>query len=258
MFFIDKMTNNPLVGLKGDNLNLLQINLDFSDNPKPDIFPSGSYVSEALKSNQNFNNQTKERRYFPQNQADSHQNFCCFPNPRKFILESSFSPSKDDNNESLLNKKTKRKPTKKHSKSSSDAKLSNKAKIILKMFNEFKSASALIKEFAHFSKVEKNIKNNVYSSTDVFAAEMRKLFSEIFRESSFDKEKYNKTLILCENFENIYKNYDNKYYQKETKNLLTIINKLKKELKHSEEYRNVYNNDNYEKYNEIPSAESDN
>ena len=52
-------------------------------------------------------------------------------------------------------------------------------------------------------------------------------------------EKYNKTLILCELFEKIYKKYDNQILTKECKNLLEAINKLKRELRQTELSKNA-------------------
>ena len=92
-----------------------------------------------------------------------------------------------------------------------DAK-NNKYKNILNIFNEFKNSSPLFKEFSQFHSIEKNIKN---------------------------PEKYNKTLILCELFEKIYKKYDNQILTKECKNLLEAINKLKRELRQTELSKNA-------------------
>ena len=93
-----------------------------------------------------------------------------------------------------------------------DAK-NNKYKNILNIFNEFKNSSPLFKEFSQFHSIEKNIKN--------------------------EPEKYNKTLILCELFEKIYKKYDNQILTKECKNLLEAINKLKRELRQTELSKNA-------------------
>ena len=68
---------------------------------------------------------------------------------------------------------------------------------------------------------------------------MRNLFSSIFLVFFDNSEKYNKTLILCELFEKIYKKYDNQILTKECKNLLETINKLKKELRQTEISKNA-------------------
>ena len=86
----------------------------------------------------------------------------------------------------------------------------NKNKIIFNIFDEFKKNAPLYKEFSQFQTIEKNI-----------------------------TEKYNKTLILCELFEKIYKKYDNQILTKECKNLLETINKLKKELRQTELSKNA-------------------
>ena len=52
------------------------------------------------------------------------------------------------------------------------------------------------------------------------------------------RQKNNKIYNLCESFEKIYKEYDNKMFLKESKNLHDIINKLKKELRQTEMIRN--------------------
>ena len=56
-----------------------------------------------------------------------------------------------------------------------------------------------------------------------------------------DSDKYNNTLILCDLFENIYKKYDNQILTKECKNLLEVINKLKKEFCHTGITKNTSN-----------------
>lgn len=61
---------------------------------------------------------------------------------------------------------------------------------------------------------------------------------------------------MCESFEKIYKEYDNKMFLKESKNLHDIINKLKKELRQTEMIRNsssinsIANNNSFYNYND--------
>ena len=119
--------------------------------------------------------------------------------------------------ENCLRKKTKRGKTKAKV---GEAK-NNKNKIILNIFNEFKNNSPYYKEFSQFHAIEKNIKNDVYSSSADLANDMRNLFSSIF-------------LV-----EKIYKKYDNQILTKECKNLLETINKLKKELRQTELSKNA-------------------
>ncbi len=81
----------------------------------------------------------------------------------------------------------------------------------------------------------------MYSSSNELAKEIRNIFSHIFLLFFNNSEKYNKTLILCELFEKIYKKYDNKMLTKECKNLADIINKLKRELRQTEISKNFFN-----------------
>lgn len=108
-------------------------------------------------------------------------------------------------------------------------------KICLKLFSDFKSLNSFYyHEFASFSKIEKKIKSNLYSHYTEFANEMRNTFSQYFINYSNNIDKYNKLFSLCESFENIYKEYDNKIFTKESKNLIEIkkrLSKLRKELK---------------------------
>ncbi len=150
-----------------------------------------------------------------------------------------------------LNKKTKRpvKGWKNSINNNKDNKFkSAKHKLIFKIFNEFKlSSPSFNKEFPQFNCVEKNVKNNLYLSVNDFANEVRNIFSEIFYYFN-DTYQYDKTLILCEKFEKIYKDYDNKVFIKEAKNLTESINKLKKELRQTENFKATYNS-NYNNRN---------
>ena len=149
------------------------------------------------------------------------------------------------NKKNILSKKTKRDKL-----SSNNKKKSAKCKIISNLFNEFKTCSKSYKEFNQFHFIEKKIKNDLYSSPAQLASEVRNVFSQIF--SKFhDFDKYNKTLIYCELFENIYKKYDNnKTLTKKCKNLVEVINKLKRELRQTELSRNIQlENKNYSNKN---------
>ena len=112
-----------------------------------------------------------------------------------------------------------------------------KNKFIYKLFSEFKSCDKLLyKEFCQFHFIEKNIKKNLYSTTKELASEIRTVFSNIFANFT-NEEIYQKIFIFCTKFENLYKKYDNKALTKKCKNLLDLINKLKKELKQTEFYQ---------------------
>ena len=125
-------------------------------------------------------------------------------------------------NKKLLNKKTKR----------NNSKYLKKDNIINIIFNEFKNTSSLYKKFPQFNIIEKNIKNDLYSSSHDLARDVRNIFSNIF--SSFSKKldysKYNQVLIYSEYFEKIFAKYDCDSIAKKANHLFEEINKLKKEI----------------------------
>lgn len=230
----DIIIKNPLIGYTGEKLNLIQINFENAD---------GSTRSE--------NQEGTEKPWNHHNEP--------YPNEKLEIKGKPINPKlrkKDTKNKNTKNlgKKTKRKNCKG---TVNINKIKNgKTKILFKLFNEFKSSSPLYKEYPQFNYIEKNLKNNLYSSLNELVNDIRNSFSQIFF-SSLDSDKYNKIYILCESFEKIYKEYDNKLFLKESKNLHDIINKLKKELRQTEIYKNssniniianhniYYNNSNY-------------
>ena len=214
---LDSVSNTPLIGHKGENLNLIQINFDHSDSSTGESNPSG----EVSKYENIIEDKNKPKKVVKQNKKNS------------MIIK----------NDTILNKKTKRGKSSTNNKKIKDNKKNKntKYKLILNIFNEFKSSSPLYKEFSQFHAIEKNIKNELYSSSSELAGEMRNIFSHIFLLFFNDPDKYNKTLILCELFEKIYKKYDNKILTKECKNLVEMINKLKKELRQTELSKNNSN-----------------
>lgn len=202
----DTADNSPYLCFKGEHLNLIQINLQSESS-------TGDSVQSACENSEVKRGKTKKKV--------GKKNTKKINNTGKY--------------ENCLRKKTKRGKTKAKV---GEAK-NNKNKIILNIFNEFKNNSPFYKEFPQFHAIEKNIKNDVYSSSADLANDMRNLFSSIFLVFYNDSEKYNKTLILCELFEKIYKKYDNQILTKECKNLLETINKLKKELRQTELSKNA-------------------
>ena len=202
----DTADNSPFISFKGENLNLIQINFNI-DSSTGDSVQSGGENSEDKRG------KTKKKV--------GKKNTKNIANTGKY--------------DKILRKKTKRVKAKAKV---GEAK-NNKNKILLNIFNEFKNGSPLYKEFSQFHVIEKNIKNNIYSSSADLANDMRNLFSSIFLVFFDNSEKYNKTLILCELFEKIYKKYDNQILTKECKNLLETINKLKKELRQTEISKNA-------------------
>jgi hypothetical protein len=135
--------------------------------------------------------------------------------------------------EKLLNKKAKRNnnSTGKKIKIKKSKIKKGKFNIIYNILNEFKTSS-LYKKFPQFCVIEKNVKNDLYSSSLALAKDVRNVFSKIFSSylKNIDYSKYNQALILCEFFEKIYKKYDDDSLIKKCKILNEEINKLKKEI----------------------------
>ena len=133
----------------------------------------------------------------------------------------------------ILNKKTKR----------NNSKYIKKDNIINNIFNEFKNTSSLFKKFPQFLIIEKNIKNDLYSSSQDLARDVRDIFSNIFSSFSnkLDYSKYNQVLIYSEYFEKIYTKYDCDSITKKANHLFEEINKLKKEIHKYENDKNGKN-----------------
>lgn len=124
--------------------------------------------------------------------------------------------------------------SKKTKKNNYQCKSRKNIKICQKLFSDFKSMNNTYHQFPLFAKIEKKIKANAYSHYIEFANEMRNTFSLYFINYSNNVEKYPIIFSLSDSFENIYKEYDNKIFSKESKNLIEIkkrLNKLRKELK---------------------------
>jgi hypothetical protein len=202
----DTAGDTPLISFKGINSNLIQINFSSENSTGDSVLSIGE------------NSEEKRGRL--------RQNIC-----KKNSYKNTYAGKYENN----LGRKTKRGKGKSKV---GDAK-NNKYKNILNIFNEFKNSSPLFKEFSQFHSIEKNIKNEMYSSSADLANDMRNIFSSIFLNFYNEPEKYNKTLILCELFEKIYKKYDNQILTKECKNLLEAINKLKRELRQTELSKNA-------------------
>ena len=202
----DTAGDTPLISFKGINSNLIQINFSSENSTGDSVLSIGE------------NSEEKRGRL---------RQKICKKNSYKIPCAGKY--------ENNLGRKTKRGKGKSKV---GDAK-NNKYKNILNIFNEFKNSSPLFKEFSQFHSIEKNIKNEMYSSSADLANDMRNIFSSIFLNFYNEPEKYNKTLILCELFEKIYKKYDNQILTKECKNLLEAINKLKRELRQTELSKNA-------------------
>lgn len=110
----------------------------------------------------------------------------------------------------------------------------NNNKLFLKVFLNLKGTSKNIREFAQLLKVEKQLKNNFFTSYTEFVQEIRKIFSAYFCSFSNNPEKYSKIFEISDSFENLIKEYENKIFVKESKNLIELkkkVNKLKRNAK---------------------------
>ena len=215
---IDIIIKNPLIGYTGEKLNIIKINIENAD---------GSTKSENQEGTEkpwtNLNGSSFDAIGGKSSQSTEKKKDVKIKEQKNLGKKS--KRKKDKNTKSTLNiNKIKQ----------------GKNKLLFKVFNEFKSSSPFFKEYPQFNFIEKNLKNNLYSSLNELVNEIRNTFSHIFF-SCLDSEKYNKTFALCESFENIYKEYDNKIFLKESKNLHDIINKLKKELRQAEIIKNSSN-----------------
>ncbi len=190
--------NTPLYELKEENIFSIPFNSDQSESSTGDSNPIGEF------------SKNKEQIVTPKSRKKQRKG-----------KKKNKNKNEEIKNEKLLNKKTKR----------TNSKYIKKDNIINIIYNEFKSSS-LYKKFPQFHIIEKNIKNELYSSPQDLAGDVRNTFSHIF--SSFSKNldysKYNQVLILSETFEKIYNKYDNDSIAKKAQNLFDLINKLKKEL----------------------------
>lgn len=196
--------NTPLYDMKGDYVFTIQMNSDQSESSTGDSNPIGDIRRNIADNN------------IPNNKKGKNQN-------KKKVAK---------DNKNLLNKKTKRNNSKPNK--------SSKFKIIINIFNEFKSSSSLYQRFSQFHYIEKNVKNELYTSAWDFAKDVRNIFSNIFSSilNKLDYNEYNKALTLCENFEKIYNKYDTKPIAKKCKVLNEESNKLKKEIHRIEMAKN--------------------
>ena len=223
---LDTLPRITSLEIKGENQNIFQINLDNSENSTRESHPecdNSKYCDDA---------------------SDFMKNEDLFLEPKA---------SKKKFGEKFLSKKKRENKLKKIN---SGKIKSGKYKLINNLFSEFKSSNkSLYKEFGQFHFIEKNIKNNIYSSPTQLAAEIRTIFSSIFSKLT-EYSIYNKTYIFCENFENIYKKYDNKILTKKCKNLSDVINKLKRELRQTELSQTEKNIISYNSYNSLNSKKN--
>ena len=222
---LDTLPQISSLEIKGENQNIFQINFDNSENSTRESHPE----CENFK--------------------------CCEDNSELIKNEDSFlepmtSKKKAEKNFFLQKKRSKAK------KINNGKSKTGKNKIIYNLFSEFKSSDKILyKEFGQFHFIEKNIKNDLYSSPTELAAEIRAVFSSIFANLT-EYSIYNKTFIFCENFEKIYKKYDNQILTKRCKNLSDIINRLKRELRQTELNQGEKNNNFIFSYSSLNNLSS--
>ena len=222
---LDTLPQISSLEIKGENQNIFQINFDNSENSTREDHPE----CENFK--------------------------CCEDNSELIKNEYSFlepmtSKKKAEKNFFLQKKRSKAK------KNNNGKSKTGKNKIIYNLFSEFKSSDKILyKEFGQFHFIEKNIKNDLYSSPAELASEIRAVFSNIFANLT-EYSIYNKTFIFCENFEKIYKKYDNQILTKRCKNLSDIINRLKRELRQTELNQGEKNNNFIFSYSSLNNLSS--
>ena len=154
----ESSSQTPLIDIKGDNFNLIHINLDNSE--------SSTKESNLSRENSKCFDDTIEEQKF-------------FKKPTLIQIK---------NKEKILTKKTKREAIGGGSSKKNHKIKKGKYKIILNLFNEFKSCSKYYKEYTQFHFIEKNIKNDLYSTPSQLAFEIRKIFSHIFA-TFYDSDK---------------------------------------------------------------------
>jgi hypothetical protein len=103
---------------------------------------------------------------------------------------------------------------------------------LLKIFHSFKNNDNFNK-FPLFARIEKNIKYDNYSSINELAIDIRNTFNDYFNLYANDPNAYTSTFLLSTHFEQLYKDYEIKNFQKETKYIIELkkkINKLRREV----------------------------
>ncbi len=101
------------------------------------------------------------------------------------------------------------------------------------IYQKFKEHE-LYQKFSFFIRIEKQVKSNFYSSHMELASDIRQIFNNYFTASINDPSSYSDTCTLSNYFEDIYRDYENKTFCKESKNILELkkkMNKLRREIR---------------------------
>ena len=143
----------------------------------------------------------------------------------------------------LLNRKVKRfnflSPNKKQKNNNNNA--NNKNNMISNIFQEFKSSISQYSKYPQFKIIEKNIRNDFYSSPHELLRDIRQIFSNLFLSAltPLDSEKYEKLLILSQIFEQNLQKYEKNSQIKTAQKLSDDLAKLKKELNKLTRKKNI-------------------
>jgi hypothetical protein len=108
------------------------------------------------------------------------------------------------------------------------------------IFQKFKE-NGFYPKFTFFHRIEKSLKNHPYLTHQDLATDIRGIFNNYFTASVNDPQAYNETWRYSTYFEEIYKEYENKIFTKESKNILELkkkMNRLRREIRE----RNCVNN----------------
>jgi hypothetical protein len=92
----------------------------------------------------------------------------------------------------------------------------------------------LYKNFTLLNSIEKKLKAGGYSNHQDLATDIRSILNKYFTMHVNEPEIYSQICLLSDSFENIYKQYENKIFSKESKNILDLKRKmtiLKREIK---------------------------
>lgn len=117
-------------------------------------------------------------------------------------------------------------PPKRKQRSKLSLKRETNNKNLLKLFLSLKSSSKEIREFQQLSQIEKEIKNNSFSSYVEFSHKVRKIFSNYFNTFSFNPDKYKKIYQISTIFEELVADYDKDIFIKNSKSFYQAKKKL--------------------------------
>lgn len=101
------------------------------------------------------------------------------------------------------------------------------------IFEKFKESN-LYPKFTFFHRIEKSLRANNYNTHQELASEIRGIFNNYFTAAVNDPQAYNDTWKFSTYFEDIYKEYENKIFTKESKNILELkkkMNRLRREIR---------------------------